>query len=97
MKKLMDTLMFYYSKLVKIVDAACDTIVKTVEVTLAKVPQLISDAYDLIKNNITVQNGIAFILVYVLYENFNLLIKTPIVLISVLVAIAVITDKLKFK
>ena len=57
MNKLQETIKFYWNKLNAILDSALDNIVKTVEVVLGKVPQLIEDVYDLIKTNLTINNS----------------------------------------
>ena len=97
MKKIIDTLNFYYQKVVKVLNVTLDSIVKIIETTLNKIPVLIEDIYAIIKVNITAQNALLFVLAYIIYENFGALTKVPLLLVSMLVAIVMPADKLKLK
>ena len=97
MKKLIDTIKFYYSKVVKVIDISLDAIVKTVEVILGKIPQAIEDAYRIIVSNVTAQNLIALAIAYIIFGNFAVLAKSPVILALMLVTIALMYDKLNLK
>jgi len=93
MKKLMDTINFYYKKLVHVVDVTLDNIVKTVEVCLSKVPKAIEDCYNILIANLNVNTVVVLGLAYIIYKNAAVIMADPTKLVIVLVALVLILKK----
>lgn len=97
MKKLIDTIKFYYAKIVRVIDSAIENVVKTIEVTLAKAPKAIEDAYNLIIANLNTKNAILLVLVYQFAVNAKAILANWILTVIWLASIAVVEGSLKIK
>lgn len=95
--KINSTVVFYYKKLVTVVDSLIDNSIKTIDAILSKVPKLVDDIYNIVITNLTAKNAVLVGLVYALIKNLPQAIVNPWLLVSLLVAIAVVEGSLRIR